>query len=106
MYKESKKVLVIGLALSVVCWWMITEAIAAGTFTFIYSPVVVGAFIGAMAVLVGIQNSMSQSDDEYEAAQPWAMKYKPRKSYFRQSQFAHQTHNARQGGVNRGDQHV
>ncbi len=106
MYKESKKVLVIGLVLSAVCWWLILTAGSLVALTPIYSFPIIGAFLGAMMVLVGITNSMSQSIEEYEAEQPWAMKYKMKKSYFQQSQYAHQLHHARQGGMNQGDEHV
>ena len=106
MYRESIKFLLIGVVLSAVSWWLISTSINSGTFTFVYIPVIIGAFFGLMFVLYGITNSGNQSDEEFEDSQPWVMKYKPQKSYFSQAQFAHQTHHARQGGANQGDEHV
>ena len=106
MYRESIKFLLIGMVLSAVSWWLISSSIDSGTFTFVYIPVIIGAFFGLMLVLYGITNSGNQSAEEFEATLPWAMTYKPQKSYFKQAQFAHQVHHARQGGLNLGDEHV
>jgi flagellar biosynthesis component FlhA len=106
MYKESKKVLAVGLVLSAVCWWLILTAVSLGALTAVYSLPIIGAFFGAMMVLVGITNSMSQSIEEYEAEQPWAMKYKMKKSYYQQSQYADQLHHARQADIYQGYEHA
>ena len=75
MYKESKKVFLIGVVLSVISWLLITEAIDAGTFTVIYSPVIIVAFMGLMLVLYGITNSGSPTTEEHYEKYPWEKQY-------------------------------
>jgi uncharacterized membrane protein YfbV (UPF0208 family) len=76
MHKESKKALVIGLVLSAVCCVLITTAIDYALHPAIYSPAVLGAFLGMMFTMYGITNSGKQSIEEFHQERPWLKEYR------------------------------
>lgn len=67
MYKESLKVFLIGLAVSVVSWWSIISLVGTPEFTPIYGFVIISAFLGLTSMIYGLTNSGYPTDEELKA---------------------------------------
>lgn len=64
LYQESKKVLLIGLAISVISWSFILPVAGTLDFTPIYTLAIIPAFFGLMFILHGITNSGMANKEE------------------------------------------
>lgn len=76
MNKESKKVFLIGVVLSVISWWLILSVAGTPDFTPIYTFAIISAFFGLMFVLYGATNSGHPTNDEYYQERPWIEAYR------------------------------